>query len=136
MPVINLTGVVQSGGPWDTVIAPKNPRVTLRCTKGGSLTVRLTVYEQTGIPVDMTSATAVLTVKKNPLDYEVALSVTAMLIGDPLAGQAEFTIATTALLYVEPGRYTYSVWLSHGGTRDAVVPASPFIIEPTVLPVA
>jgi hypothetical protein len=39
--------------------------------------------------------------------------------------------ATTKLL--TPGRYAYDIWLTDAaGLRNAVVPVSPFILEPSV----
>jgi len=131
MAVVSLIGIVQGGGPQDTAL-PTNPRIALRYTHGGSLIVRLVVYENDGILVDLSTASLTLTVKKMLTDYEAAASVFGVVTGDPMSGAAEFTISPATFRYVEPGRYYYDIWLIRGGEDDAVIPTSPFLIEPSV----
>lgn len=132
MAVVDLTGVVESGGLRDLNAAPANPRRALRCTLGSTVTVRLGVVDAAGVPVDLSTASLVLTIKQAPNAQETTFSAAGSVVGDPSAGRATFSIPATAFEYVEPGRYAYDVWLLRGSERDAVVPTSPFIIEPSV----
>lgn len=132
MAIIQLVGVLETGGPRDLNIAPVNPRRAIRCTMGSTVTVRIAVVDTAGVPVDLSTASLVLTIKKAPNSYEVTFTANETVVGDPLAGNAEFSIPSTAFEYVEPGRYCYDIWLLRGAESDPVIPTSPFIIEPTV----
>ena len=132
MAVINLVGVVETGGPRDWNNVPVNPRRAVRYTLGSTATMRVTVVDTSGVPVDLSTASLVLTVKKAPNAYDTKFSATATVVGDPMMGNAEFSIPAVAFEYEEPGRYAYDVWLLRGSDREPVIPTSPFIIEPTV----
>lgn len=132
MAVVELIGVVESGGPQDWNTVPANPRRAVRCTLGSTVTIRLAVVERTGVAVDLSTATLIFTVKKAPNAYDITFATNGVVVGDPLTGHAEFSIPATAFEYIEPGRYAFDIWLLRGAERDPVIPTSPFIIEPTV----
>lgn len=44
----------------------------------------------------------------------------------------DFAIVAADTADLDPGRFTYDIWWTHGGARDCVVPLSPFVLEPVV----
>lgn len=126
--VVELVGVVDNG----TAVAPgvpTNPRKPISHTRGGSLTVRVTVVGSDGSMVTLTGATLALTIKKKPSDYVPDISKTGANYG---GAYSEFSLTPADTKNLEPGLYAYDVWLSKDGQRTPVVPASPFWLEPTV----
>lgn len=139
MGVVSLVGVLEVGGPRDADLVPSNPRTTLRYTRGSTLTVSLTILGSQGVPVDLTAAalptpttTVEFVVKTSSIAEENTLSMLGAVVGDPRLGVVEFAVPVAAFRYSDPGRYVYDVWLLTATTRDAVVPTSPFVVEPSL----
>jgi len=130
MAVRDLVGVLEEGSALSPEV-PGNARVTLRMTQGSTLVVRLAVVTLAGVPVDLAvgPATVNLTVKRRS-DGAAVLNVVGVLL--PISGPncATFSLSASATKYVDPGRYVYDVWMVHPGGRDAIVPMSPFVLEP------
>lgn len=130
---IDLLGVVPDGSNRDDLRVPANPRKRARLIQGSSLSFRLSVVTQGGVPVDLAAdpdATLHLTVKKTARDADSKLVIVGSL--DPATGKntAIFTAAPTATKYLDPGLYVYDVWLTYSGVRDCILPASQLHIEP------
>lgn len=132
MPVLRVTGVLDDGSLQGSK-APVNPRIEMRVIQGSSTTIEMQVLTPAGKPVDLTSSTVTLTVKKKTGHAAAVLSVTGTLAQDKGLGRVDFSIAPSATKNVAPGRYLYDVWHVAGSTREPVVPTSPFALEPAVL---
>jgi hypothetical protein len=126
--VVELLGVVDDGTPAGPGV-PINPRKPIAMTRGGSLTVRVTVVGRDGVMVTLTGASLLLTVKKKPSDYVPDISKTGVNYG---GAYSEFALGPADTKNLEPGLYAYDVWLTKGGERTPVVPASPLWLEPSV----
>ena len=130
--LIELTGIVQDGAPYAPGV-PTNNRKTLAFPRSASVTVRLTVVNPSGVPFDVSHWTGVLTAKRAPEDALAFLSKG----GDPVpllgTNVIEFNILpgeTASPAFAR--RSVYDIWLVQGDDSIQVMPASPFILEPTV----
>lgn len=130
--VIDLVGLVEDGSAFATGVA-RNPRREIGVAQGQDVTIQVKVQTPAGQTVVLTGGSAVLTVKKHPADDTTLISKAAVISGDT----ATFTLAAadTKPSRMDSGRYTYDVWLTMGGKRDPVVPASGFVLYPAVAPV-
>jgi hypothetical protein len=135
MATIQLTGVLESGGNRGTKV-PGNPRRTILITQTESLTVRLTVLDALGTRVDLNNGQLLaLTVRKGSTPFGAPVFPSRLGIPQPELGIAIFELvpSDTDPNIVLPGQYTYDIWMTQAdGTRDPLVPISPFVIEPTV----
>jgi len=134
MAVRDLVGVLEDGAARNALSGtPENARIALSMTQGSTLKVRLSVVNTGGTPVRFADDVAVavtMTVKRSASQTEADLTIIGTFV--PLDGinRADFSLSATATKFLVPGRYVYAVWLSYNGSRDPVVPPSPFILEP------
>ena len=106
---------------------------------GENRTLELTVRNEARSPVDLTSATVVLTVKVTTSDVAAlftkssAVGASEVDITFPLKGIAQIYIGAGDTDAVDPGVYVYDVWVTlASGAKHGVVRPSPFIIEAPV----
>lgn len=137
MAVRDLIGVLEDGAAPNALSdVPENARIELRMTQGSTLKVRLTLMNTAGTPVrlaDDVSAAVWMTIKRRASQDTPDMSIVGALVPVDGANRADFSISATATKYLAPGRYVYDVWLLFQGSRDPVVPISPFILEPGLL---
>jgi hypothetical protein len=129
--LIHLTGVLGTGdNPGRSV--PANARTALRLTQTATVTVQLAAFQSGGPPLPLTGAALVLSVGRRPSDLPMIQKTGTL---DPQAGpnvvNFQFDPADTRPDLVPSGRYVYDVWMTVAGVRDILVPASPFVVEPT-----
>lgn len=131
MAVRDLLGILEDGTGKSAEL-PITPRVTLQMTRGSTLRVRLQVLGENGAPVNLANgpATLALVVKRKASQGSADLIVTGALNPSEGVNRAEFAITPDNTKFLDPGRYTYDVWMTHPGGRDPIVPYSPFLIEP------
>lgn len=135
--VVHLVGVWDDGAFLGAGV-PANPRVPVRLTQGASLKVKLSVVTRAGQAVQLDldpTVTLALTIKRNTGEMVAVLAASGVLVPTEGYNRADFLIAADATKFVEPGRYLYDVWMVYLGERNAVVPTSPFLLEPSVAPV-
>lgn len=128
--IINLVGLLDDGAPLSPGVEG-NPRRAVQLTRGSNVTLKVTAFTPQGVAVDFTGGSLVFTVKKNPDDSTAVISKTATIAA---------TLATFALLpadfrNMEPGNFAYDIWLTRGGSRDAIIPLSPLWLEPAAAPI-
>jgi hypothetical protein len=73
-----------------------------------------------------------LTIKRSSEDEESVVSLLGTIAQDTSTGEVRFTVAASAFAAWPPGIYSYDIWLDQSGQSNAVLPQSPFIVEPTV----
>lgn len=131
MAVLFLTGVMEDGTELAPTV-PANPRVELAIPQGGTTQVFVRVTNRAGVPVTGEPA-ATLRVKQRPGDGISIAQLTgtwAPLWGGP--GVVVFTFTPEMFSSVPWGRYVYDVTLDAAGVINKVIPASPFVLQPTV----
>lgn len=134
MTVRDLIGILEDGtAPNALSGVPETARITLAMTQGSTLKVRLSVVNTAGTPIRFADDVAVavtMTVKRNAQQDAADLTIIGTFV--PLAGvnRADFSLSPLATKFLIPGRYVYAVWLTFNGSRDPVVPPSPFRLEP------
>jgi hypothetical protein len=129
--LLELTGVVRSGGR-SSLSVPFDSRQGLPIVAGMSTEVLVRVVDQQGAPVDISTSTVVLTVKKSPRNLSPLCVVEGVLA--PQLGRnvviatlsAALTASWTSLVLC------YDVVLSQlDGTLNAIVPTSPVYVTPS-----
>lgn len=124
---LEILGVLEDGGLRGAAV-PTNPRRTLRMPLGASLTLNARVVRANGSPV--TGGTLTWTVKKKPSDTQPSFQKLAT-CADPTV----FTVTPADTKQLTAGVFVFDVWHTDGsGNRNAVVPLSPFLIEPAATP--
>lgn len=135
MAVRDILGVYEDGSERDSRV-PANVRVPLKMTQGSSLTVRLRVLNLAGAAVDLAarSASVYLAVKRHaaPQGLSADILVTGVLTPELGVNRASFALTPNNTKVLTPGRYVYDVWMVHTDGRDAIVPMSPFELEPSL----
>lgn len=130
--LLELTGVVRSGGR-SSLAVPFDSRQGLPIVAGMSAEVLVRVVDQQGAPVDVSSSTVILTVKKSPRNLSpllVANGAAAPQLGRNVvivtlpAGQ---TASWTSLVLC------YDVVLDRlsGANLESIVPLSPLYVTPS-----
>jgi hypothetical protein len=130
--LLELTGVVRSGGRSPLGV-PFDSRQGLPIVAGMSTEVLVRVVDQQGAPVDVSSSTVILTVKKSPRNLSPMLVVN---------GEAAPQLGRNVVIVTLPAGQTaswtslvlcYDVVLSQlDGTLNAIVPTSPLYVTPAV----
>lgn len=134
--VYDVVGVVEDGSTRASFL-PTNTRQTLKLPLATDVTIRLSVYYASGVPVDLSSLSTglLLTIKKHLYDTQAQLALTGA--KQPTEGRhrANFVVVPDDTLYLEPGQYTWDVNLTIGGKREPVIPLSPLrIVDVAGLP--
>ena len=120
---ITLTGILMDGTPTKAG-AITDPRKTLNVPKGTDVELRVNIVGQNGAPVDLSSAgtEVLLTIKKKPRqDWPRVVKQ-----GSISGSMATFLIEPGDFAQALPGLFAYDVWLTKDGSRDPVIPTSPF----------
>jgi hypothetical protein len=127
-----LTGVVRSGGR-SSLAVPFDSRQGLPIVAGMSTEVLVRVVDQQGAPVDVSSATVILTVKKSPRNLSPMLVVN---------GEAAPQLGRNVVIVTLPAGQTAS-WTSlvlcydvvldrlSGANLESIVPLSPLYVTPS-----
>jgi hypothetical protein len=127
-----LTGVVRSGGR-PSLRVPPDPRQGLAIVGGMSTEVLVRVVDQQGAPVDVSSSTVILTVKKSPRNLSPLLVVN---------GEAAPQLGRNVVIVTLPAGQTAS-WTSlvlcydvvldrlSGANLESIVPLSPLYVTPS-----
>lgn len=129
MAVTYLTCVLEDGVTPRHPLVPVNVRTTLEYAQGSTTQVICRVLDPGGVPV--TTGTLQLTVARGPGELPLAqLSAAwAPYLG---LGIAIASFVPTTLADVPWGRYIYDIKLTSSGTVNVVMPASPFVLQPSV----
>lgn len=134
MAVRDLIGVLEDGAAPNALSdVPDNARIELRMTQGSTLKIRLALLNTAGTPVrlaDDVAASVWMTIKKRANQDTPDMSIAGSIVAVAGVNRVDFAISPTATKYLAPGRYVYDVWLVFNGSRDPVIPLSPFILEP------
>jgi hypothetical protein len=129
--LLELTGVVRSGGR-SSLAVPFDSRQGLPIVAGMSTEVLVRVVDQQGAPVDVSSATVILTVKKSPRNLSPLLVVN---------GEAAPQLGRNVVIVTLPAGQTAS-WTSlvlcydvvldrlSGANLESIVPLSPLYVTP------
>jgi hypothetical protein len=120
---ITLTGILMDDTPTKAG-AITDPRKTLNVPKGTDVELRVNIVGQNGAPVDLSSAgtEVLLTIKKKPRqDWPRVVKQ-----GSISGSMATFLIEPGDFAQALPGLFAYDVWLTKDGSRDPVIPTSPF----------
>lgn len=129
--LLEITGVVRSGGR-SSIGVPFDSRQGLPIVAGTSTEVLIRVVDQQGAPVDVSSSTVILTVKKSPRNLSPLLVVN----GEP-APRLGRNVVIVTLPAGQTASWTslilcYDVVLSQlDGTLNAIVPLSPLYVTPS-----
>lgn len=132
MLVLELTGVLEDGSGPRSSLVPLKPQKTLRVPYGSDFQVNLRILKPSGAPVVLTGGSVLFTLKKKPSDT-LALISRAATLDAPSSGQCSFRFVPIDTKNIEPAFYAYDIWFTDsGGNRNAVVPTSPFYLDPAV----
>lgn len=104
---------------------PANPRRNINLAQGADLELRVDVVTPLGTPVRLAGGSAVLTVKRRP-DERPRIEKT---VGTFVGNRATFLIAPADTKRLQPGLFSWDVWLTLSGKRDPVVPLSPWNLQ-------
>ena len=130
--LLELTGVVRSGGR-SSLGVPSDSRQGLPIVAGMSTEVLVRVVDQQGAPVDVSSSTVILTVKKSPRNLSPLLVVN---------GEAAPQLGRNVVIVTLPAGQTAS-WTSlvlcydvvldrlSGANLESIVPLSPLYVTPS-----
>lgn len=129
MAVTYLTCVLEDGVTPRHPLVPVNVRTTLEVQQGGTTQVICRVLDPGGVPV--TDGDLELTVARAPGELPLAQAEGAWTPYLGL-GVAIFTLLPGAFSQTAWGRYLYDVKLTRGVAVDIVMPASPFVLQPSV----
>ncbi len=124
--VVDLVGVLEVGGARNDKV-PTNPRRTLRLRRGETVTIRLVILRSDGGTPDLSGAQVSMAIRKGTA--QPAMTKLGALTQDG----ATITLLPAETKRLEIGAYTYDIWLVTGSSRDAVVPLSPCIVEPSAV---
>lgn len=142
---LRLTGVLQNGAPLAPSV-PANPAARLGpIPVGASVSVEVTAVNSDGTPVNLTKSgvSLVLTVKQSPQQgrsiqpgFTKTVTLPANAAANPRINVVVFTIVPADTKELNPGVWTYDVWLVNTSTspttREPLIPLSPFILTPAV----
>lgn len=132
---ISLTAVLEDGTPRRGLV-PADPRQTLRIPQGSDVTIVVSVVTPGGNSVDLTGAGTelLLTIKKNPrFNFDSWPRITKKATLGSNVGT--FLLEPGDTHNWLAGVYAWDVWLTKDGSRDAVIPTSPFQLLQSVAPV-
>lgn len=130
--LLEITGVVRSGGR-SSLAVPFDSRQGLPIVAGMSTEVLVRVVDQQGAPVDVSSSTVILTVKKSPRNLSPMLVVN---------GEAAPLLGRNVVIVTLPAGQTAS-WTSlvlcydvvldrlSGANLESIVPLSPLYVTPS-----
>lgn len=104
--------------------------------RGTSRTLALTVTDAAGVPVNLTGARVVFTVKcsvqetDNKIQKDSARDAADASVTAASSGQAQIYLQPQDTQGMEPGKYVFDVWvLLSGGARYLVVGPGPFNVR-------
>lgn len=130
--LISLTGILDDGSTHRASV-PSDPRQTLNIPQGSDVTITVRIVTPAGNTVDLSGAgtEVLLTIKKNPKLFHDSW---------PRITKAATLAGNVATFQLEPGdwynwaagRYSWDVWLTKDGSRDAVIPTSPLMLLQSV----
>lgn len=105
---------------------PINPRRNLDVPRGGDIELVVSVVTPLGTPVNLGGAGTelLLTIKKRPQENPRIVK-SASLVGN----KGTFLIQPGDTRRLQPGLFSWDVWLTKDGLRDPVVPLSPFQLQ-------
>ena len=123
---IQVTGIVEDGTPRRPGV-PVNPRRALNVARGIDLQLSVRVITPLGIPVSLEGdgTELLLTVKKRPQEHPPRIVLAASLNGNV----GIFSIQPGDTRRLQPGLFSWDVWLTRNGLRDPVIPLSPFNLQ-------
>jgi hypothetical protein len=128
--LIQLTGVVRSGGR-PSLRVPPDARQGLPILAAMTNRVLLTVVDQQGAAVDLSSAGLTLTVKRSPRDLSSLLSVAGVVLPELGPNLVEFSLSPAQTASWRTTGYCYDVVLQRlDGSLEAVIPTSPLYVTP------
>lgn len=131
---VRLLCIYENGLPADPGL-PLDPRVAIRMQRGASLVITFQIYDRSGQPHKLLAGTPKITftVRRRTIDKQYVMRK-AGVITDANNGVGTITIVPldTQDPAFEPGIYAFDVWLAQSGGNDAVLPISPYILEPSV----
>lgn len=132
--VVDLLGVFEDGSTRGRLV-PTDPRAFVRVPSGADLTVRLRVVAANGVAKDLTGGVLTMELKRRPADPAIVARAGTLVTTEGL-NRANFAFTPTDWLQADPlgngAQLIFAIWLVQSSKRDAVVPSSPFILQPSV----
>lgn len=136
MPVVNdLTGV------WDNPATSQacgggcsTKAQSLRFPKRADILLRLKVVDEAGVAVDLSdpSTTITFTARRQAIGADVLFPPRLAIVTNGPNGEAQISIPGSDTASVEPGRYTFDLWMQLLGDNQPLVPVGALLIEPTL----
>lgn len=131
MRTIELLGVEENGIRRSPRV-PINVRAQLRWTLQSDVLIRLKALQPNGAPLVLTGCTVVIGARKAPGTSAVLFAATGVVTG---RNEVVFVLYAGSQTSWQPGWYVWEVWCTNpGGERFQLVPASPLLLDPVVLP--
>ncbi len=132
MLTLDIIGVLDNGSVPSAGV-PSNPRKTLSFPIASDALLRCRIIGADGSPVPLGGTSSVLfTLKKRYSDTDALISRAAT-IDSAGNGLCSFRFVPIDTKNLANGQYAYDIWLTDAdGNRNAVVPTSPFVLEPAV----
>jgi len=131
---VDLTGIVEDGTPRGPGV-PADPRTTISTPQGSTVSLHVQVLRSCGAPVNLDGEGIglVLSIGSRSWPYQVPPYVEKVAtIMDAAHGRAEFNLGPGCLWLMHPGQYAYDIWLTYGGARYDIIPASAWMVLASV----
>lgn len=132
--IVGLLGVYEDGlrrGP----AVPVDPRTFIKIPSGSDLTVKLRAVTASGGDKVLAGGVLSMTVKRRPSDAPI-IQRQGVLVPADGPGRCDFTFVPNDWRQIDPlgngAHLLYDVWLLQAGEQNALVPASPFLLQPSV----
>ena len=136
--IINLIGIFEDGLPADPNL-PDDCRTPLRMPKGADVTVNIQIFNRSGSVHSLVTGSPSLTLVVRKKTSDVTATIKKVGVVDPARGAqgwASFTFVPNDTLneFIKAGIFCFEIWLTQAGKVTAVMPLSPYHLEPSALP--
>lgn len=132
--VVELLGVFEDGFKRGPTV-PADPRTPIAIPSGSDLTVKLRAVTASGVDKVLAGGVLSMTVKRRPSDAPI-IQRQGVLVPSDGPGRCDFTFVPSDWRQIDPlgngARLLYDVWLLQASEQNALVPASPFLLQPSV----
>lgn len=107
---------------------------SLRIPKRADVLLRLKVVDEAGAAVDLSdpSVAITFTARRQAIGADVLFPPRIGVVTNGPNGEAQVAIPGSDTASVEPGRYTFDVWMQLLGDNQPLVPVGALLIEPTL----
>jgi hypothetical protein len=121
--ILRMTGVYLNGSQPAAGIVPRVPSpFPISWPRGEAGTLLVSVVDPSGNPVDMTTYSAIWTLRRYPFDEEPLVRRTV--IGGTSDGEFAIPVGSGDTSALDIDRYRYDMWTESPASRDQIVRAS------------